>query len=317
MSFDPVPWFVGGGAQHSPEIARLLAYAAFGGAEGVVGPGDLKVATLASPGASVRVLPGACSILNRSGQYESYAARLVSEDVLPIGATGGSARSDLIVARIEDPFAYGTPWADPADPTVGPYVFTRVIAGVPAGTTNVASLGLGYSAIALARVDLPANTSVVNAGNIVDLRKMPRRRSERVLRTLVGGANNDLVTAEPAYTDWPVSTVQLLAVPEWATKAIVRINLGAVAHLNADVTGRLRVNFAHTVSADTGYDLNYSGTPSRHDFLIAGEFTIAPEDRGTNQAVRVQGNRTGGTGLLRWDYVTTATVDVDFREDVV
>ena len=58
MSFDSVPWFVGGGALHSPEVARLLAHAATSGAAGVVTPADLAVSALPVPGASVRVAVG-------------------------------------------------------------------------------------------------------------------------------------------------------------------------------------------------------------------------------------------------------------------
>lgn len=317
---DPVPWFVGGGAQHSPEIARLLAFAAFRGAEGVVGSGDCKVAPLATPGTSVRVLPGAASILNRSGTYESYAARVTSEEVLPVAATTSSGgRSDLIVLRVEDPYAPGTPWAAPATPASGPYVFARVIANVPAGTTRLQDVPgrTTDSGIALARIDLPASTSVVNAGNIVDLRTMPGKRSERVLKTVIGGTNNDLTTAYPAYQDWPAAASFSIPIPSWATKAYVRANIGAAALLTASVTGRLRVNLGGSVSADTGYDLNYTGSVSRSDFFVPAEFAIPASMRGTNQTIKLQGNRSGGTGNLRYDNVTISAFDVEFREDVV
>src|SRR5690606_29700444 len=130
MTWDAVPWFVGGGAEHSPEVARLLAYAATGGAEGIVLPTDLRVAPLSAPGSGVRVLPGAAPVRTRAsgGALQTYVARLPVANTVSISATGsGAGRSDLIVARIEDPYVAGTPYQEPENPASGPYVFTRVI----------------------------------------------------------------------------------------------------------------------------------------------------------------------------------------------
>lgn len=94
--------------------------------------------------------------------------------MVAIAATGSAGgRSDLIVAQVEDPNMAGEPWQTPTNPAVGPYIFTRVIPNVPAGTTSLRPLGYsGRSAIVLARVDLPASTGTVTASMITDLREL-------------------------------------------------------------------------------------------------------------------------------------------------
>ena len=81
-NWDKAPWAIGGeGIEHSANVARLLAYAAAGGIEGIIGTLDLEVRPLAVPGGSVRVAPGACFILNRNptGAYDMDAGRLPVE----------------------------------------------------------------------------------------------------------------------------------------------------------------------------------------------------------------------------------------------
>ena len=77
MALDSTPWFVGGGAQHSPEVARSLAYASTNGAEGTCGISDLRVQAQSVPNGSVQVIPGAALLLNRytGGVGQTYALR--------------------------------------------------------------------------------------------------------------------------------------------------------------------------------------------------------------------------------------------------
>jgi len=227
MTWDSVPYFVGGGAQHSPEVARLLAYAALGGAEGIVGPADLKVAPYEVPGTGVRVLKGAALILNRAtgGDQQTYAVRNPSVDVVEIAPTGSSGgRSDLIVAQIEDPNMPGEPWQRPEKPESGPYVFTRVIPNVPKGTTrlqDVPGYG-GRTAVTLARVDLPASTGTVTSSMVTDLRAMARPRSERVIVPATI-QKADLLNLLPSWQNFPETQITGIPVPAWATHAAIRM----------------------------------------------------------------------------------------------
>lgn len=227
MPLDSVPWFVGGGAEHSPEVARTLAYAATGGKQGVISPGDLKVTPTSVPGSNVQVSVGAAVIPSRNatGRNQSYVARMNTADTAAIAATSSSGgRSDLVVIQIEDPWVSGEPWQDPSDPTVGPYVFTRVISNVPAGTTDLNNVS-GYSgrtAITLARIDIPASTGTITAAMITDLRDLANPRSERtVLSGTLTGAERVLNTE--TWQSFPVNGINNVVVPSWATHAVIRV----------------------------------------------------------------------------------------------
>lgn len=174
MGHEPVPWAIGGGAQMSATVARLLAYLGGGGeTEGVAAPTSCAVAAMPTPGASVRVAPGPYLIRNRAlaGDYQDYVGMVRSQDVVNVTATSSAGpRSDLVVIRVENPFISGEPWQVPTDVANGPYVFTRVIENVPADTTSVHALNLGYTAITLARIDIPASTATITDAMITDLR---------------------------------------------------------------------------------------------------------------------------------------------------
>ena len=84
---DTVPWFVGHpGAQHSAESARMLAYMASGGREGIVSAADMRVSALPVPGSAVVVQPGAVAVLNRAAGQQTYIARVVEAENVAIAA---------------------------------------------------------------------------------------------------------------------------------------------------------------------------------------------------------------------------------------
>jgi len=171
MAFDPVPFFVGGGALHSAEAARQLAYAVTGGAAGVAAAGDLEITQLPVAGTSVRAASGGAVIPNLypGGSQQSYTVRAASTTDVSVTATGsGAGRVDLVIARIDDPHYGGT---IPADVTVGPYDRLDIIQNVAAGSTDIPA-GLAYPAIALARLDIPASTATITTSMITDLRKV-------------------------------------------------------------------------------------------------------------------------------------------------
>lgn len=312
MTFDPVPWFVGGGAHHSPEVARLLAYAATSGAEGVVAPGDLKVVPLDVPGSSVRALAGAAVILSKAagGAQQTYVGRNPSEEVVGISATGsGSGRSDLVIARVEDPFMPGEPWSDPEDVTSGPYIFVRVIPNVAAGTTTVPA---GTSGIPLARIDVPANTATITAGMIVDLRKVANPRRETVhTRVDMAYAPDDM--GSPTYAPFPnVSTS--VAIPSWATKAVVRLDITGVQARDAALDGRFRASLGGSVYTRETYFNEQVVGDTRNNYVVSDTVNIPAAMRGTNQVLRPEAIRSNGTGFLRNLSDTQVVFEVTFIE---
>jgi len=328
MTWDSVPWFVGGGAHHSPEVARLLAYAATSGAAGIVGPADLKVVPLATPGSSVRVLSGACLIPNQAagGDQQTYVGRNPSEDVVSIAATGsGAGRSDLIVARVEDPFMPGESWSDPDDVTVGPYIFTRVIPNVAPGTTEVPS---GMSGIPLARIDIPANTATITAGMIRDLRKIALPRRQRYVASWrpADGVEEKLAHTSQSLGLFP-SMQKLVPCPEWATQVKMIVNVGNLIHGGERALGGMRAEYGWNlpgnpyVYTETS-GIHYAVPPSdawsleRNTIVIAGEAAIPPSFRGKSHYVRIGSNLHTilGGGHVNADEWTTVTVDLEFVE---
>ncbi|WAB10793.1 minor tail protein [Arthrobacter phage Tuck] len=331
MSWDSVPWFVGGGAEHSPEVARLLAYAAVGGAEGLVTPDDLKVSPLAVPGGGVQIAPGAALIRNRAagGSEQTYVARNPVTDTVTIAATGsGSGRTDLIVAQIEDPFMAGEPWQDPVDPKVGPYVYTRVISNVPSGTKRLQDVPgySGRSAITLARVTLPASTGTVTAGMITDLRKLARPRTERRMTTVFPSgartAGNKLPTS--SYAPWPLTSAQRPAVdvPTWATRIDIAVHMSGILFMKGgstvDSVAGIRTVFGTTTPAENGILIqDVEDADGRYTYTLVGTHAIPASMRGTTQYIEPQGVRTAGAGNWYADYQSSIVVDWQFSEEAV
>lgn len=327
MTWDSVPWMVGGGAHHSVNVARNVSYAAFGGREGIVNPPDLEVRELAVPGTSVRVLPGTCGILNRAAgaRDEMYVGRLPVEDTVAIAATtAGSGRSDLIVARVEDPHLAGEPWAAPADPETGPYIYTRVISNVPASTTTAHELGLGHSMVALARIDLPPSTGTVTQDMIVDLRLMGQTRVHREFNLVAPSETETLTTS--SFTNWPDEANFTLDVPEWATDVKVRAFLAGIKYggdgdnngSGWNVNGELRIQIGQqsgdaNYSQATQYNMSVDSGRDRGVLMCGAPKMDIPLDlRGTRTTIRIEGKKISGSTALEADNKSMVSIDVEF-----
>ncbi|MGI5337651.1 hypothetical protein ACQEVS_09770 [Streptomyces sp. CA-181903] len=331
MAWDSVPWFTEGGAEHSSEIARVLAFAAFSGAQGIIGGGDLRVQALGTPAAAVQVMPGAAAILNRSrgSTYEAYAARLPAADTVPIAGTGASARSDLIIARVENPYSYGETWPQPKDAATGPYVFTRVISGVPKTTTDVREVRPNDSAITLARIDIPANTSAITGSMIKSLREMANPRRRRVLRSLQGVWDQpDEVgnIRQPAYEMFPDGAKWMLEIPDWASSMTIMATWAQLDQRNAaDSYGFLKVGIGGVegqldggavllATPATRYLCQYRGG-QRYTLVSGGTLSIPRFMRGGVWPFIMQGSGAKDyKGLLEADGGSAVFLDVEFVE---
>lgn len=327
---DPVAWAIGElGAEHSPEIARVLAYAATSGGEGVIAAGDLKVRPLATPGTSVRIGPGAMVALNRAsaGRSQSFVARVISDENVPIAATGaGAGRTDLVALVVRDTSIAGN-GSTPADPAVGPYVHAIVVPGVSASVTRLQQVA-GYeftTGVALARVTLPASTGTITSGMITDLRQLPLQRSEREVVALnstgAGKVNGSYVSPDPLNTTtfktWPTVATTNVNVPVWATHAVVTGTVYGAAMRTGDVWGDLRVTLGTVSAPVSSYDENWSGNPYRIALGAGGTIVIPDAMKGTTVAVKIEGKRSGGAGNLTAQAGVTSVIDVQFVERAV
>jgi hypothetical protein len=320
---------ISNGAEHSTNLARTVADAAFGGEEGIVQAAALEVKALDVPGSSVQVYPGTCAIKNRAtgATGELYVAINRTVDTVPISPTAGSGRSDLIVVRVEDPNEPGASWDIPGDVANGPYVFTRVISNVPSTTTSAQDLGLDHSMIALARIDIPSSTGTITQSMIHDLRTLSQQRSTRRFEVF-NAAVQETYTANSAWMEWPNAVSFSVEVPTWAThmRGTFQINLLAAANggatsnaisgfmaLQIDTPGQTGLRTANTlflVDAAWVQPLTVFG---------GGEDVFLPEAfRGKTCTLRVaitSGNTPSLTDVLVWmANQGVASIDVEFYQ---
>lgn len=325
MSWEGVPWFVDGG-EHGPEVARVLAYAASGGGEGVIGPGDCKVVPSAIPDGNIHINPGAVAVLNRfgGGEAQSYIARNVGDEVEALTPQGSSGeRYDLIAVIIEDPQYPGQP--PPVSVADGPYVRTAVYEDVPSSTRTLAEVDADQTGFALALVRFAASDGTVAAADITDLRRTLFNRSQTITRMFsVDAGTVNMSTSGlaefPPGSDWDV------LVPEWANKVALTGICSGIDALDdgADggtANGHIRVTLG-ALTTDSGIWRANAVGPGRRTTLTAQAATddldVPLGVRGTVQTLTMLAYKSSGSGMtIRSTDGTTAVATVVFTEEVV
>lgn len=334
--FDPAAFFIGGGAEHSPEVVRNAVFSMSGGAEGVTNPGDWKVEPLEVPGTQVRVRPGSGLILNRhigDDPDETYSARAGDESFLDVRETGSSGgRSDLVVVRVEDPQYEGHGWAvPPSEEAARTWDYTKpvIIENVPPSTTKAEQLNLGYAAYGVARIDMGANRGTVDnseGARIVDLRKLHSpKRSLDVFRHQPS-AEYDIPT--DIWGHWP-AWEPLFEIPTWATHiTAVMTATGAWKAGGAHILGDLNLELnvpgvgGTNILGSSTFEVEANDWPSRETLMVSGEGEIPASYRGQVRTIRIGARRdsvrSGGTpaqgSLLRATATTNFTLLVEFEQ---
>jgi hypothetical protein len=344
MAWDEgVPWAIGGGAEVTDAIARLLGWMCTGGQEGVFSSVDLQVQALAIPGAGVRVMPGSCSILNRAvnASKEAYIQRLFTQDTVdsnPSGAGGG--RSDLVIARVENPDISGEPWEQPADIAHGPYIFTRIIENVGTGVRSVHDLNLGYSAITLARIDLPASTGTITQAMIKDLRTVVNPLTGGTQPADNGGGegtgnpppvvcpggggddgdndSGDVIPANQTTTiPWPFTAAWDVQIPDWATHFDAEIEVKNAQVRLGSIGGWLGLLIGAVQQGEQSWFANWGGQTFRHHLpLTFSNKPVPPAIRGTTQHWKLTNRMKSGLGVgkLISTESTTITASIHFKQ---
>ena len=327
--FDPVAWSIDGG-KHRGELLRVLAYAATAGAEGIVQTTDCKVHQLATPGPQIEIDAGALLIRNRSANVrnQTYVANGRTPTRLDVRQTGGSMRRDLVVVRIKDP-QYNASWAPPVGEAADwQYVDPFIIEGVGADVTSAAQLNLGYPAVALARLDIPAGTTVITNAMIKDLRQVAQPRRQRFVTSWR--------PAEYRRSDTlPIGVMGLFPLmeipvncPEWASQVKMIVNVGNVILGGERITGGMRAEYGWTLPGNPYVATDISGIhyvvpPSdawsvvRNTIVIAGEAVLPANFRGRDHKVRIGATRNAGLssdGHFAVDQWSTITIDLEFVE---
>lgn len=301
----PDVWAIDG-VEVPAAVARAVAYASSGGAEGVVEPEGLKVAPLDVPSTQVRVLPGAALVRNRyaGGSLQTYAVLEQIQQSLPVVATGSAGgRSDLVIVRVTDP-EFGSGDAGSS---------FEIVQGVPGTAGSEYAATLGYPALALARIDIPASTATITDDMIVDLRSVAIPRTKRVV------ISKEITTPagveSSSFTEWPDEGV-MVEVPDWATTAVFRVETLA-AHWGPNVSGELRIMFGGLGVVRQGYNLDLpAGQNVRVPMVCAGQASI-PQAQGETRNLRLQARRTAGTGYIASRVDAYYILEVEFMEQAV
>ncbi|MGC0270815.1 hypothetical protein ACPROK_14740 [Glutamicibacter soli] len=327
MALDLTPWFVGGGAQHSPEVARLLAYAATSGAEGIVEPASLAVKAHSTPNGTVAVRPGAALILNRyaGGTQQTYVLRNPSSTAVTIPATdSGGGRTDAIIARVLDPQYEG---AAPSDPVTFNYARLERIASVPGNLSSINQLGLTYPAILLAKITIPASTGTITNGMITDLRDVaiPRVADMWRPRPNVVADRETLKAAGVDGEYFPnAGGEQTISVPKWATRAQIRATWMGVRLEPGTNWGEIWAEFGPYLRASTRkystqrytWDGTASGGVTRQPWIVEDDVYVPADIRGTDQifVMKARYGAAGGAWTASIDGMSGVSLAIRFLE---
>lgn len=314
------------GARHQGELLRAFAFAATGGREGVVVSSDCKVVPLSTPGPQVGITAGPVAMRTRSAgavsqSYVGLNRQLSYVDVAP---SGGSPRSDLVIVRVKDP--QFDPWKSIVgvnDPAVFQYVEPLIIQNVPNTTTSAAQLNLGYSAYALARIDLPAGTINVTEAMIKELRSIIQPahdpKEARTVRVWQPPTETlDLTTKVPHA--WFPKTNELIFCPPWATRASIIVTLNSLLFRGSACYGNIRAEYGWNndtellVTESSGF---HQGSTVRQTLVVAGTFAIPASFRNKAHYIRTGGVLDGTASAdakVTQDKWSTVIVDVQFEE---
>ena len=300
MTFQIPTWAVDGNAQNS-NLARLMLLAALSGNQGVVNPLDCIV-TANSPNTS-GINIGAGNVVIFGSEFTEqgvyYGENLGLDATLTIAATGGTIRSDLIVVRAEDPTWAGSPWVGAPSAQI---VFPRVISNVAAGTTVPPA---GISAIALARIDMPASTSVVAQSYIHDVRQVAQLQTVQQQYNFAGPGTQSNSGATSTAVQWPTgASWGTVPIPPWATVGVFNWVITELIYNSGSGNGTARGNIfpvigtsvtAPTVSMTPSlYSMTTSTGTGRHTVAGGATAVIPASIRGTTQTIQFA-QQTDGT----------------------
>ena len=273
MALDPVPWFIGGAAEHSAEAARNIAWNATQGRTGVATPESLQVSALATAGGGVRISPGGAALESpyAGASQQSYTIRNDASETVSVAANSGSSTvTRRVAAVVTDPQYAGSA---PADPVNGPYTYFTANSSWPT-----------HPHVKLATIRIPPSTSVITNSMISDERELlnPRRKDfifarPRLFMDQQGDLERQMyVNARTSGTlgngggeyfpGGAGSPNQInLTVPEWANRMLIEADWMSVRyHPGKQVQGFYWVEFGDEYRGSNGW-------PGGHQFQYATE----------------------------------------------
>jgi hypothetical protein len=313
MALHPVP-IATKDAEHSAQQFRMMIKDLARGNQGVTTGLDMKVSALSTPGAGVQISDGSAVIAGVVSTVQGYYnAYNIGTDTVDVSATGGVSRSDMLVLRVEDPEYEGT-----RDPATDPIVFFEVIPNVSSSATTVPS---GYSAIPLARIDIPASTATITNAMITDLRKVANPRRERTLyQHFYPGPLVEKTGTSTTYTAFPTSANWSIAVPVWANRVKIVMTVAGVRFSTGFVVGGFTFQFGTKFAAQNVNIDDDQSTGIRRTTLMTSDSlsltdTAGAAMRGTTVTLKTMfRTATNNAGNIGIDGATTFIADVEFEE---
>ncbi|MEU5383216.1 hypothetical protein [Kitasatospora cineracea] len=302
------PLMVTGGV-HTARSFRMSTQASTHGSQGITEGGDLKVRQMATPGAGVRVGNGSSLVRGAAWGQGTYTAINLGDAIVPIAATAGVGRTDLIVQRVEDPEFEGN-----LNPATDDITYFQVIPGVSANQTSVPP---GMTGIVLARVTLPPNTATVTDAMITDLRQIAVPRRDRKLYSINGFPYVKLPEQSGVWQDdWPPSGRVYTDVPAWATKANVVASFTGIRVWGETFFG-VRLKWGNWIGTEYQVDTDTISYMSKHTVMASDSPWLSPDFRGKTQELRLQcGRYSNVNGGADVSGSTALIFDVEFVEGV-
>ncbi|MFE6474602.1 hypothetical protein [Streptomyces rochei] len=309
MALFPRPLLTNG-ATHSAQQFRMMIRDLANGAEGITQGDDLKVTQRSTPGGGVVIGDGSGVIRGRANAFQGHYSicNIGSVDV-PIAATGAAGRSDMLIIRVEDPEYEGS-----LNPATDQIVYPQVISNVSSSATTIPDSRTG---IPLARIDIPANTSTITNAMITDLRRVANPRRRRDVYTQSPASQSTAIGASTTYSYFSTAAGINFSVPDWATKAIVKIDISPLRYALGNFWGQLSATFGSSLATQTILLDDDQGTGIRRiPAIVADTLTIPSSYRGTTQLLRARASAfsTGQAGRIYVDQGTTIVYDVQFEE---
>ena len=309
MALFPRPILVDG-ATHSAQQFRMLVRDLANGAEGITQGDDLKVGQRSTPGGGVTVVDGSAVVRGRANTFQgSYAACNIGSVDVDIAATGGTGRSDMVILRVEDPEYEGD-----LNPETDQIAYFQVISNVSSSATAIPD---GRTGIPLARIDIPVSTSTITNAMITDLRKCANPRRSRAVSTQSPSGLSTGIGASTAPSYFSTAAGWNVPVPDWATKAIVKIDVSPIRYDLGNFWGYLSATFGASLTVQSvTLDDNQGSGARRIPAIIADTLTLPSSYRGTTQLLRVRAAAadTGQAARIYVDSGTTLVADVQFEE---
>ena len=317
MTFQPSAYAVDGNPE-SGNFLRLMQLTATNGAQGVTSHLDCIVGpTTPTATAGIVIQPGAVLINGVETAYQGsyFGYNLGTDTTLTLAATGGTARSDMVIARVEDPTFTGSPWGAPA---AGQIIWPRVLSNVSPGAVTVPG---GYSAIPLARIDMPASTSTVQASYIHDLRQVanPQRLLQVIGASGPGSAANWTVGTTGVL--WPPTANWQIAIPAWATVMQLNWEINDALWQSGNARGLVNPFFGTSVTApvlampQVLVSIPSASGPWRHSIAGGYSITIPASLRGTTQTLQFKQVTDGvQTGIMAVDEGSSFAIVYEFQQ---